>query len=486
MATRLRDVVSGWLRPAVYLGHNRITALGAILTTSSAVTMMAVWVYESLRGIGAIHPYSGLVFFLLLPGVFVVGLVLVPLGGWLRWRLLRRKHELPVEYPQIDLKSPTLQRGLLLIAALTLVNVLLMGVASYKGVEYMDSQKFCGQTCHSVMDPEYIAYQNSPHSRVECVGCHIGPGASWFVKSKLSGVRQVFAVAFHTYSRPIPYPVRELRPAQETCEQCHWPQRFSGDKFIVRRRYAEDEKNTQMTTVLVMKLGGRTSTVAIGIHGRHIDEKEQRIIYDATDEHRQVIPRVTYREADGKIVDYNSTDVKVTPAELARGEKRLMDCVDCHNRPTHIFELPPRAVDVRIDRGLISRDLPFVKKKAVEVLKAPYASRSEATSRIASGLGDFYRTQYPDVYREHGAAVESAIEAVQGIYLRNVFPDMKITWGTYPNNIGHEDFPGCFRCHDGNHIASDGKAIVADCDACHNILAQDETNPKVLAQLGIQ
>ena len=485
MATGLKDVVAGWLRPVFYLGHNRLTAFGGILTTSSAITMIAAWLYESFRGMGAIHPYSGLIFFLLLPGVFVLGLVSIPLGVWLRWRLLRRKQELPLEYPQIDLKNPILQRGLLLVAVLTLVNVLLMGVASYKGVEYMDTQKFCGQTCHSVMDPEFIAYQNSPHSRVECVGCHIGPGASWFVKSKLSGVRQVFAVALKTYSRPIPSPVRELRPARETCEQCHWPQRFSGDKFVVRRRYKDDEKNTQQTTVLVLKLGGRTSNGAVGIHGRHIDERS-RISYVATDGRRQVLPRVTYRTDEGRTVDYDSTDVKVTPAELARGEQRSMDCVDCHNRPTHAFETPEKAVDRRIDAGLISRDLPFVKKKAVELLKATYASRSEATRKIGEALGDYYRSQYPEIYREHRAAVESAIEAVQGIYLRNVFPEMKITWGTYPNNIGHDDFLGCFRCHDGNHAAADGRTIASDCDSCHNILAQDETNPKVLAQLGIE
>jgi len=485
MATRLKDVVSGWMRPAVYLGHNRITALGAILTTSSAITLVAFWIYETTRGMGAIHPYGGLIFFLMLPGVFLTGLVLIPLGVWRRRRLLQRKHELPIEYPQIDLKSPILQRGLLLTAALTLVNVLFMGISSYKGVEYMDSQKFCGQTCHTVMDPEYVAYQNSPHSRVECVGCHIGPGASWFVKSKLSGVRQVFAVAFKTYSRPIPSPVKELRPARETCEQCHWPQRFSGDKFVVRRKYAGDEKNTRQTTVLVLKLGGRTSNGAVGIHGRHIDQAE-RIAYVSTDERRQVIPRVSYRDDSGKTVEFASTDVKVTPAELAKGESRKMDCVDCHNRPTHAFELPERAVDRRIDLGLVSRDLPFVRKKSVELLKADYPSRAAASEKIVASLTDFYRTQYPEVYRDHRAAVESAAGAVRDVYLRNIFPDMKITWGTHPNNIGHEDFLGCFRCHDGNHVAEGGKAIASDCDSCHNILAQDETNPKVLAQLGVQ
>ncbi len=485
MATRLKDVVAGWLRPAFYLGHNRLTALGGILTTSAALTLIGFWVYETWRGMGAVHPYGGLVFFLMLPGVFVIGLVLVPVGVVLRRRLLKARGELPAEYPQIDLKNPILQRGLLLVGALTLVNVIILGVASYKGVEYMDTQKFCGQTCHTVMDPEFIAYQNSPHARVECVGCHIGPGASWFVKSKLSGVRQVFAVAFRTYSRPIPSPVKELRPARETCEQCHWPQRFSGDKFVVRRKYLDDEKNTQQTTVLVLKLGGRTSNGAVGIHGRHIDE-QARISYVATDERRQVIPHVRYREDGGKSVEFDSKDVKVTPAELAKGEERQMDCVDCHNRPTHAFELPEKAVDRRIDAGLISRDLPFVKKKAVELLKASYSSRADATQKIAAGLGDFYRTQYPDVYREHRAAVEAAIEAVQGIYLRNIFPDMKIGWGTHPNNIGHEDFLGCFRCHDGNHVSKDGRTIASDCDSCHNILAQDETNPKVLASLGVQ
>ena len=485
MATRLKDVLSAWMRPAFYLGHNRITALGGILTTSSALTLVAFWLYETTRGMGAVHPYGGLVFFLLLPGVFAIGLVLIPLGVFLRRRLLQRKHELPLEYPQIDLKSPILQRGLLLVAALTLVNVLLMGVSSYKAVEYMDTQKFCGQTCHTVMAPEFVAYQNSPHARVECVGCHIGPGASWFVKSKLSGVRQVFAVAFKTYSRPIPSPVKELRPARETCEQCHWPQRFSGDKFVVRRRYRDDEKNTAQTTVLVLKLGGRTSNGAVGIHGRHIDASE-RIEYVATDDRRQVIPHVTYRDDAGKTVEYASNDLKVSAAELAKGETRKMDCVDCHNRPTHAFELPERAVDRRIDAGLVSRDLPFVKKKAVELLKADYPSRDAASEKIVASLTDFYRTQYPDVYRDHRAAVEASAGAVRDVYLRNIFPDMKITWGTHPNNIGHEDFLGCFRCHDGNHVAEGGKSIASDCDSCHNILAQDETNPKVLAQLGVQ
>jgi len=485
MPTSPMQVLREWIRPAVFLGHNRLTGAGAILTTSSALTLLMFWIYESTSTGRHVHPYAGILLFLILPAIFVVGLILIPTGVLLRRRELRKKGELPLEYPVVRLSDPTLQRAGTLVGGLTIVNIVLMGVASYKGLEFMDSQSFCGQTCHTVMAPEFAAYENSPHSRVSCVECHIGPGASWFVKSKISGLRQVWAVTFKTYSRPIPSPVRELRPARETCEQCHWPQRFSGDKFIVRTKYAEDEKNTAQTTVLVLKLGGRTATGSVGIHGRHIAEVS-RIRYVATDERRQVIPRVSYRQDDGSSLDYNSTDVKVTPADLAKGEDRLMDCVDCHNRPTHAFELPDRAVDRRIERGLVSRDLPFVKKKAVELLKAEYPSKGEAVRKISASLIDYYRTQYPSVYKEHRAAVEAAAEAIQGIYDRNVFPEMRLTWGTHPNNIGHEDFLGCFRCHGGNHASANGKSIASDCDTCHNILAQDETNPKILAELGIK
>jgi nitrate/TMAO reductase-like tetraheme cytochrome c subunit len=377
------------------------------------------------------------------------------------------------------------RRALRLVLALTVVNVVLLGTASYRGVEYMDSTQFCGLACHSVMAPEYAAYLDSPHSRVACVECHIGPGASWFVKSKLSGARQVLAVTFNTHSRPIPSPVKELRPARETCEHCHWPQKFHGDMFLVRNRYGEDEKNTPATTVLVLKVGGRRSGGGVGIHGRHLDDAV-RIEYVSIDERRQVIPRVSITGADGKTVDYVSTEINATPEQLAKGERRQMDCVDCHNRPTHTFELPERAVDRAFSEGFLSRDLPFLKKKAVELLKATYPDRAAARERIAAGLTEFYKTTYPAAYGDHRALVEAASQKLVAIYERNVFPEMKVAWGTHPNNIGHEDFLGCFRCHDENHKSADGKTISQDCDACHTILAAEESNPKVLADLGLQ
>ena len=349
----------------------------------------------------------------------------------------------------------------------------------------MESSRFCGLTCHKVMAPEYGAYLNSPHSRVACTSCHIGPGASWAVKAKIDGVRQVVAVVFGTYSRPIPSPVHTLRPARATCEQCHWPQKFSGDKLRVITKYDEDEKNTMTKTVLLLKLGGRQGSNAVGIHGRHLDDKE-RISYTTTDGRREVIPIVKYLDDDGKTVVFSSTEIKPTEAQKAKAETRVMDCIDCHNRPTHAYQLPERAVNEAMAAGTISPELPFIRKKAVEVLKVEYPSRETAFDRIEKDLTEFYRTKYPDVYRTRRATVETAVSEVQKIYGRNVFPEMRLTWGTHPNHIGHEDFLGCFRCHDGNHQAAGGRAITQDCDACHQILAQDEANPKVLAELGIK
>lgn len=476
--------VREWLRPAVYLGQNPISLIGAVLTTSAAITMIGFWGFELVHA-GPTRPYSGIIFFFILPGVFVLGLVLMPLGGLLRRYRLRQQGKLPHVYPTIDLRQPVLQRAFALVMVMTFINVGLMGTASYKAVEHMDSVEFCGQTCHSVMAPEYTAYLNSPHSRVACVECHIGSGAPWFVRAKISGVRQLFAVNLKTYSRPIPSPVRNLRPARDTCEHCHWPERFTGDKFLVKTKYADDEQNTPATTVLLLKIGGRTTQGLVGIHGRHLAAAE-RIEYVSTDGRRQVIPRVTYTEDDGKKVEYVSEEVKTTPTDLARAERRKMDCVDCHNRPTHAFELPERAVDTAITAGRIDRQLPFVKKQAVAALRVEYPDRATASEKIPQAIVDFYRTKYPETYQNKRPVVETAAQQVKAIYLRNIFPEMRITWGTHPNNIGHDDFLGCFRCHDGKHKAADGRAINDDCSACHQILAMEEKDPKVLADLGLK
>jgi hypothetical protein len=481
---KLQQTFRNWIRLIYFLGQNPTTLTGAVLTTSSALTLIAFFVYEFLLA-GPVHPYIGILIFLILPGVFVLGLVLIPAGIWLRRRKLIARGDLPAEYPKVDFGQPMVRQGFLLVAIATGLNVLIAGTASYHAVAYMDSTQFCGQTCHTVMIPEFTAYQNSPHSSVNCVECHIGPGAGWFVRSKLSGVRQVFAVTFHTYSRPIPSPVKYLRPARETCEHCHWPQRFTGDKLLTKTKYKDDEKNTAQTTVLVMKIGGRTWQGSVGIHGRHLDTGA-RIRYISIDAQRQVIPVVYHTDDAGKTVEFVSSDVKATPQQLAAGEHRAMDCVDCHNRPTHAFEMPDGAVDKRIAEGLISPQLPFIKKKALELLKAQYPDQDTARQRIISELSNFYRANYAQIYQEQPKLVQQSAEQVGAIYTRNVFPTMRLTWGTHPNNLGHNDFPGCFRCHDGSHTSADGQTISNDCSACHSLLAMDEENPKVLTDLGFK
>ncbi len=448
--------------------------------------MIAFWTFEIAIGGGAAnYPYAGIILFLALPVVFVTGLILMPIGALWRRHILRKSGQLPSTYPHVDLNNPGFHRAASLVAYATIINIAIFTVASYRGVQYMDSVRFCGATCHTVMQPEYTAYLNSPHSRVECVQCHIGPGASWFVRSKVTGVKQVFAVMLHDYPRPIPSPVEHLRPARATCEQCHWPQQFLGNPILIINHYAEDKDNTSSTTVLVMKIGGQMGDQMEGIHGHHV-APGVKITYIATDAKRQVIPQVTYTDPSGKTTVYNATDAKATPAQLAAGEHRVMDCMDCHNRPTHTFQLPGEALDQDMSRGLISTDLPFFKKQALAALKTNYPDRETAARKIAESLQNFYSANYPGVVSSQGAQLQSSIRAVQDIYARNVFPKMNVTWGTYINDLGHMDWPGCFRCHDGNHTSADGKTIPNDCDTCHHVLAMDEHNPKILSDLGMK
>ena len=480
----IRDRLPRWFRPVAYLSYNAFTMIGAVVAVSSAFTVVGFWIYDFTTG-GPINPYIGLIFILILPGIFVIGLAMMPVGVVWHRHKLRLAGTLPDEYPRMDFNRPLFRQAAAWMAGLTVCNAIILSVGSYRSVEYMDSANFCGQTCHTVMQPEYTAYLNSPHQRVSCVQCHIGPGAGWFVKSKLSGVRQVVAVTLHTYDHPIPSPVEQLRPARETCEQCHWPLMFTGDRLIVRKKYSDDEKNTPLTTLLLMKIGGHSGGGAVGIHGRHLD-LNSRVRYIATDRQRQTIPRVSYLDDGGKAVEFISSDAKPTAEQLAAGESRSMDCMDCHNRPAHTFQAPERAVDQAMSQGLISADLPFIKKQATLVLKAKYSDRDDAGKRIAAALRDFYSASYPDAFRDRRPAINAAIQEVQAIYLRNVFPDMNVNWGTYPNNLGHADFPGCFRCHDGSHASSDGRVISNDCDACHALLAVEEKDPKVLGDLGMK
>jgi len=405
---------------------------------------------------------------MMLPGAFILGLALIPIG---LWRERRRRHAgkpAAAPWPRIDLNDSHQRIVAFWVICLTLVNVLIVSLAAYSGVRYMDSVSFCGQVCHTVMEPEFVAYQDSPHSRVACVDCHIGEGASWFVRSKLSGTRQVFAVMLHTYSTPIPTPVHNLRPARETCEQCHWPEKFHGDKIVEIPDYADDEKNTLTTTTLRVHVGGGSEKLGIAT-GIHWHMNVANIVeYIATDDARQVIPWVRVTDPAGNVREYQAEGV--TADQLAKAERRRMDCIDCHSRPSHKFAATPeRAVNEAMAMAEIPPTLPFVKREATAALKVAYANPSAALDGIAARLREFYRSQYSALYMGKRQDVERAVSGTQAIYKRNVFPAMGVTFGTHPNNIGHMDFPGCFRCHDENHKTKDGKTIGQACDLCHDI-----------------
>jgi hypothetical protein len=476
------EAIRHGLEPIAYWANNPETIAGVVLTTASAFSMIYSWLVWERWTAG---PYAGIILSLVLPAVFVLGLVLIP-AGMVRKRLREyRLGRVPAKYPPLDLNSPLYRRPVGIVVGLTVINVAIFLTATYRGVEYMDSVQFCGLTCHKVMAPEFTAYQNSPHSRVACVGCHIGPGASWFVRSKLSGTQQVFAAMLNTYPRPIPAPVMNLRPARETCEQCHWPARFTANRLLVRQHFADDEKNGSSYDVLAMHVGGQDvlSGRALGIHGVHLAPGTV-IEYLPTDRQRQNIPLVVLRRADSEAETFVAEDAKLTP-EQQNAPRRIMDCMDCHNRPTHTFELPQQGVDRMMAAGRISPALPFAKKKGVELLKAAYASQQEAAEKITAGLRDFYRTSYPQIAPQQAREIDSGAQALVDVYNRNVFPQMKVEWGTYPDNLGHMNWPGCFRCHDGSHKSTKGSIINNDCSACHNLLATGDPAPKILHDLGL-
>ena len=366
------------------------------------------------------------------------------------------------------------------IGVMTAINLTIVAVLAYRGLEFMDSVSFCGQTCHPIMKPEFTVYQTSPHSRVRCVDCHIGPGASWFVKSKLSGSRQVIAQLAGTWPTPIKTPVENLRPSRDTCEECHWPEKFHGDKMMVKTHFQEDEANTPIKTVLLLKVGGGNpeSGFPRGIHS-HIMNR----VYYRSDEKREFIPYVRVERVDGTVTEYKKAGMETLPDSIASRPLRLMDCIDCHNRPTHVYRMPARALDEALASAELPTDLPYLKREAMKAISQTYADSHSAREQITATLTSFYRTNYPDLVASDGPRIEKAISGVADIWSLYVYPELRITWGTYPDHIGHQDFTGCFRCHDEEHVSSDGKTISQDCSTCHNLLAVEEENPEVLKAL---
>src|ERR1043166_4131633 len=430
------------------------------------------------------NPYIGVLAYMVAPALLVGAIILFTIG--LLWERRRRRHTSPGDiprYPDIDLNNGRTRRLAIVSIAGAILFVAVSLLGSYRAYHYADSDQFCGTRCHTVMHPEYTAYQQSPHARVGCVGCHVGAGAGWYVRSKLSGAYQVYAAALNKYPQPIPSPVKNLRPARETCEQCHWPEKFFGAQLKVFTHFQYDEANTARETRLLIKTGGggpATGFVA-GIHWHMFNANE--ISYVASDEQRQKIEYVRMRNRKtGQVEEYWAKDSKFKPERLKTMQVRTMDCIDCHNRPTHIYVPPDRSIDRALLAGRIDRSLPYVKQQAVQALSADYKTTEQAVAAIATTMRAYYQKSYPAVWTGRRAAVEQAVATTQDIFTKTRFPEMNVDWRTHPDNIGHFYFTGCFRCHDDQHVSKGGKAITKDCHACHDVLSEQSGGSVMLRE----
>jgi hypothetical protein len=457
----------------VILTSHWITMAGVTLVTLAGFLWLFVLPVNIRGHVG--NPYIGLLVFIAIPAVFFVGLALIPIG------IALSRRRVADDLTDTTDRRAAWRRAGVFFAVMTLGNIIIGSQLSYRAVEHMETVQFCGQSCH-VMKPEFTAHLLAPHQEVSCASCHIVPGASGWLEAKLSGTRQLMGVIFNSFPRPIESAMESNRlvPSADTCEQCHAREKSIGPRLRIISKFKDDEANSRTETVLMMMVGGGSGG---GIHGAHLGTGVH-IRYAASDKKRQTIPRVEYQNTTTGIKRiYLASGTK--PDAVSQLPAFDMQCVDCHNRAAHSFEEPDRAVDSALASGEIATGLPLVKKTAMELLKAEYKSSEEAEQKIPAGLARFYLVKYPAIAQQRGGDIQAAGRTIAAIYGRNVFPDLKVTWGTYPNNLGHADFPGCFRCHDSDHATSDKQTITQDCGACHQALAVEETAPDVLKTLGL-
>ena len=443
--------------------RNWLSLSGLVVVIGSLFSFLLLFLLDSVAHFA--NPYIGILTYIIAPGFLILGLIVTGIGALRERRKLGGVGAL-VSAVVIDFSRARDRRLMGIFLGGSVAFLLLSALGSYHTYHFTESIQFCGQTCHTVMKPELVTYQHGPHARVSCTECHIGRGATWFVRSKLSGTYQLYATMFDKYPRPVPTPIKNLRPAQETCEQCHWPQKFVGNLERTYNYFLGEETNTPFTVSLLMKVGGGDPTHGPegGIHW-HMNVKNNKVEYIAADEARQKIPWVRIVDAQGVVTEFRSKGFTnaIDPKAVRR-----MDCMDCHNRPAHMYQTPNDAVNLAISLNRIDRALPWIKTNAVYALTRDYQDESEALQGIATTLADRYPNLRDDL------RVRQAIASVQQIYRDNFFPEMKASWKVYPDNIGHKNWPGCFRCHDGKHSTADGKQSIkaSDCNACHTIMAQ--------------
>jgi len=447
------------------LFRNWISFIGAVIALGALFSFLLLFTLDAVSKFK--NPYVSLLTYLGVPAFLILGIVIAFFGAW-QERRRRSKGAGPASL-QIDLNNARDRRVLVTFIAGSIVFLLLSAIGSYNAFNFTESVTFCGETCHKVMKPELTTHDHGPHARVACVECHVGKGVSWFVKSKISGSYQLYSVAFHKYPTPIGTPIKNLRPARDTCEECHWPQKFAGNLDRTYEYFQSDASNSLYSIRLLLKIGGSDPTRGPvgGIHWHNLPGN--KVEYVAIDEARQKIPWVRVTEADGKVTVFKT---KNFTNDVSKVELRTMDCMDCHNRPSHRYLSPEKAVNQAMALKRVDPGIPWIKTNAMHVLTLKYQTEEEATNSIASTLSQ----KYPG-----DARVQAAIPVLQEIYSENFFPEMKASWASYPDNVGHMIWPGCYRCHDGQHKTEDRKTTIKanDCNTCHTILAQgagDELN----------
>lgn len=461
-------------RPALwFLTSHWLSVVGASLVTIAACS----WILLLTSHIGGVasNPYLGMLIFMAVPAVFFFGLALIPLGAYLARRRIAAGLAAAPD------RRTILKRLALFFGVMTVVNVVIGSQASYRAVAQMESNQFCGQTCHS-MQPQFVAYQTSSHRSVACVECHVVPGAAGFMAAKANGTGQMLKEVMDTFPKPIPPALQtgKLVSSAETCEQCHARDMTYGNRLRVYWKFKDDEANTPIESVLLTNVGGGKTG---GVHGAHMGAGVE-IRYRAADAQKTKIPWVEYRNS----VTGETRTYLTTGAKDPGGETSVMQCADCHNRPGHAFELPKDAVNDAMAAGLIPPSLPFAHKTAIQILTAAYANGDDAAKKIPVAFDAFYQQNYAPIASQRQAEIARAGKALLEIYQRNVFPDLGVKWGSYPDNLGHTNDLGCFRCHDDTHQTASGKsgiAIVQDCDDCHQTLANEEASPAILKTLNL-
>lgn len=453
--------------------RNWISITGAVLAVFNLASILSLFLLNAAFGFGG--QYIGLFIYMVLPAFMIIGLLLIPIGMRIYRKKARQaeKEGRQLNWPILDFNNLATRNAATIFIVGTVFLLIISSVGSYEAFHLTESVEFCGKLCHQVMEPEYTTYHGSSHERVACVECHVGSGASWYVKSKLSGLYQVYSVMAKKYPQPIPTPIANLRPARETCEECHWPEKFYDNKMRVKHSFLTDEENTEQIIHLQVKTSTKVTPQGIvkGIH-QHISP-EVKIEYKALDEKRQIIPWVKYTNSKtGEEYIFTDDENMVSEAKLDSLETRVMDCLDCHNRPSHNYNAPQNFIDQAMAEGKIPTDLPAIKLAAMTALYQDYPDKDSAMFAIKTQVNEWFEGGYPDVFESKKTEIEQAIAAIQDGYSNNIFPYMKANWKEYPNNIGHMESDGCYRCHNDRHATTESKVISKDCSLCHNIIAQ--------------